>query len=554
MSTSTVTAPSSSALVDGTGGRSVLVKQSGKSGPPYREVVVDVVDEVEDGAVDVTYFRDGDEPEIPPEAIAPDGAKALKELQAWQKKSSRMSMFSRKKVADAPAAGAPAPAPSLSLPGLALSAAPAPADDEPAKPKKAARPARRNFMAGVVRAAGERASGKKLTEDSLSEAIRGFISYAVFLFIFVVVCFSTRSSDDFWANEGMKNLFVHAAFHFGHVTHEKTLADVRSVPQFFSWLRGPFIDTVYLPELGGEPLYLHGYNRLIGRVRLRQVRVTPGSCEVPEMFATLIDGCWGPYTLGLHDDEPFGPEYEPTRWRHSDVDDTDDFLANGRFATYSGGGHVVDLPLEIGAAREAAAALQQHGWVDRATRAVFIDFSCFNANSGMLFSVRLLFEFLPSGGIMPMPTLRVLKPLLYVEPMDFARAVFEVAFILYVLQFIVQEGREVLTSRREGKLKEYWSDTWNILDWINVTLFIAVIALRIYTLEHTCAEGRASDTGRTAHASTASHTHTASSLSPPASSSLYHRYRVLAQIDGMGSSSDEYINLQPLMWQLQQVQ
>ena len=76
----------------------------------------------------------------------------------------------------------PAPALSLSLPGLALSAAPAPADDEPAKPKKAARPARRNFMAGVVRAAGERASGKKLTEDSLSEAIRGFISYAVFLF------------------------------------------------------------------------------------------------------------------------------------------------------------------------------------------------------------------------------------------------------------------------------------------------------------------------------------------------------------------------------------
>ena len=518
MSTSTVTAPSSSALVDGTGGRSVLVKQSGKSGPPYREVVVDVVDEAEDGAVDVTYFRDGDEPEIPPEAIAPDGAKALKELQAWQKKSSRMSMFSRKKVADAPAAGAPAPAPSLSLPGLALSAAPAPADDEPAKPKKAARPARRNFMAGVVRAAGERASGKKLTEDSLSEAIRGFISYAVFLFIFVVVCFSTRSSDDFWANEGMKNLFVHAAFHFGHVTHEKTLADVRSVPQFFSWLRGPFIDTVYLPELGGEPLYLHGYNRLIGRVRLRQVRVTPGSCEVPEMFATLIDGCWGPYTLGLHDDEPFGPEYEPTRWRHSDVDDTDDFLANGRFATYSGGGHVVDLPLEIGAAREAAAALQQHGWVDRATRAVFIDFSCFNANSGMLFSVRLLFEFLPSGGIMPMPTLRVLKPLLYVEPMDFARAVFEVAFILYVLQFIVQEGREVLTSRREGKLKEYWSDTWNILDWINVTLFIAVIALRIYTLEHTCAEGRASDVAHGPRLHSVSHAHSRIALTSRSSS------------------------------------
>jgi len=39
----------------------------------------------------------------------------------------------------------------------------------------------------------------------------------------------------------------------------------------------------------GEPLFLHGYNRVIGPARLRQLRVKPGSCAVPAMFADMID-------------------------------------------------------------------------------------------------------------------------------------------------------------------------------------------------------------------------------------------------------------------------
>ena len=42
------------------------------------------------------------------------------------------------------------------------------------------------------------------------------------------------------------------------------------------------------PELGGDPLFLAGYNRVIGSVRLRQVRVMRDSCTVPEMFEKLI--------------------------------------------------------------------------------------------------------------------------------------------------------------------------------------------------------------------------------------------------------------------------
>jgi len=86
---------------------------------------------------------------------------------------------------------------------------------------------------------------------------------------------------------------------------------------------------------------------------------------------------------------------------------------------------VVDLPSNRTAALLAIEQLEQQGFVDRATRAVlvdlsnhspnpnpnpspspnphpdqvFVDLSAFNANVGMFYSARILFEFLPSGGI-----------------------------------------------------------------------------------------------------------------------------------------------------------
>jgi len=354
---------------------------------------------------------------------------------------------------------------------------------------------------------------EELTEDTLIEAGKGFLSYAFFLLVFSVITFTTRSSNDFWANEAMKGLLVENEFHFGDIPHEKKLEDVHTFDQFFYWLKHPFLEAIFTPETGGDPLFLHGYNRLIGPVRLRQVRVMADSCDVPAMFATLIDRCYAPYAATLHDDQPFGPP--DRKWLHQTMAQLDGDTHNGEYAQYGGGGFVVDLPSNATAAALALEQLEQDGFVDRATRAVFVDLSAYNANVGMFYSARILFEFLPSGGVMPSPTLRVLRPLLYTTTIDFVRAFFEVIFVLYVLVFIVQESREIRrASDREGGMRAYFGDKWNLLDWCNILLFLVVIALRLYVFAHT--------------------------------------NEMLTLIAGM--EPDDYINLQPLMFQLQQVQ
>ena len=356
---------------------------------------------------------------------------------------------------------------------------------------------------------------KPLTEQTLYEVIKSFVGYIIFLLIFIIVAFSTRSSDDYWANAAMKQVFVDGPFFFGGITHEKKLEDVHFTGQFFDWLQGPFLQRTSEPELGSPPRFLRGYNRIIGPVRLRQLRVKPGSCGIPAMFKGAIDECYAPYSLFKHDTAPFGPAEAPEKWAHSSSTVLDGLISGGRFATYSGGGYVVDLPTNATAAAEAIEDLRRHGWVDRATRAVFVDMSCYNANTESFLSARLLFEFLPTGGIIPYPILRVLRPLLYTKPSDFLRALFELLFALYVGFYIFQEGRELRHARRQRRMGEYWADKWNILDWCVALLALAVILLRVYVFTRTL--------------------------------------QTYTSINSM-VTGEEYVNLQPLMFLLQQVQ
>merc|ERR1719238_409250 len=147
---------------------------------------------------------------------------------------------------------------------------------------------------------------KEINETIVWSTMKGFVGYCLFLLVFTIVAFSTRSASDYWTNEGMRQLFVDGPFFFDEsVTHEKTLHDVHFVPQFFAWLEGPFLERIHTPELGSPPRYLHGYNKIIGPVRLRQLRVRPKTCTIPPMFEGLVDECFAPYFLLRQDEEPF---------------------------------------------------------------------------------------------------------------------------------------------------------------------------------------------------------------------------------------------------------
>jgi hypothetical protein len=55
-------------------------------------------------------------------------------------------------------------------------------------------------------------------------------------------------------------------------------------------------------ELG----YVLHENRLLGPVRLRQLRVRNNSCIIPSDFQEYISACYDEYNSGVEDKHPFG--------------------------------------------------------------------------------------------------------------------------------------------------------------------------------------------------------------------------------------------------------
>ena len=68
------------------------------------------------------------------------------------------------------------------------------------------------------------------------------------------------------------------------------------------------------------------------------------------------------------------------RWEYSTEDELDGRSFRGRVTTYQGGGFTKLLAGEKALSKDIIADLKANLWLDRGTRAVFIDFTVYNAN------------------------------------------------------------------------------------------------------------------------------------------------------------------------------
>lgn len=77
-------------------------------------------------------------------------------------------------------------------------------------------------------------------------------------------------------------------------------------------------------------------------------------------------------------------------WTYQTDTQLEGFKHWGEFGVYGGGGYVQDLDTEEATSRLWIKSLQDNGWLERGTRAVFIDFNLYNANINLFCVVRLL--------------------------------------------------------------------------------------------------------------------------------------------------------------------
>ncbi|ESO00887.1 hypothetical protein HELRODRAFT_192463 [Helobdella robusta] len=235
-----------------------------------------------------------------------------------------------------------------------------------------------------------------------------------------------------------------------------------------------------------------------GVARLRLVRSLNGSCKVSkQLYASTYnsgidsnggggstgkgstnDGypCYQGYSYSAEDRTIYGPDHS-NAWFYQSADQLGSSLSSfsGRIATYSEGGYVHDLNTTYEYSKYDLENLERYDWLEYGpTRAVFIDFSLYNANIDLLCIVRLLTEFPVCGGMVSSWHMKSVKLLRYGTAFEFVQLAFEIIVVIFLIYFAIEEVIEIYRLRCG-----YWRSFFNVNDVIIVLLLVTCLVLTI---------------------------------------------------------------------------
>ncbi|XP_043203547.1 polycystin-2-like isoform X1 [Amphibalanus amphitrite] len=308
--------------------------------------------------------------------------------------------------------------------------------------------------------------------------LRELVVYLVFLIILCILTFGMTSPTMYYYTKVLSELFLDTPY----PDTRNTFRGSTQVMDFWRFVEGPMMDGLYWDawydhartSVNKHEQNILYENRMLGVPRMRQLRVRDDSCNVHETFAGAINKCYSVYSESIEDKTSFGPR-NGTAWNYYSQSELKSQSVWGMISTYSGAGSYVDLSHSRNATIEILSSLRRNLWIGRGTRAVFIDFTVYNANINLFCVIRLIFEFPATGGMIPSSSFRTVKLLRYVTPFDYFVMACEWIFAFFVLYYIVEEVLEV------RKMKcAYFKSVWNILDILVIGIATLCIAFSVY--------------------------------------------------------------------------
>ncbi len=122
-----------------------------------------------------------------------------------------------------------------------------------------------------------------------------------------------------------------------------------------------------------------------------------------------------------------------------------------------------------------ASGLEGSNWLDYNTRAVFLEFNVWNANTNLFNMVTLLVEFSTSGYGALSHTIETVRLYRYNGAGGVVALFSEIACIIFVIVMAVLEIRKMTRKRAS-----YFRSIYNITQLLIVLLFAAALVLYIY--------------------------------------------------------------------------
>uniref|UniRef100_A0A2L2YFJ8 Polycystic kidney disease protein 1-like 2 n=1 Tax=Parasteatoda tepidariorum TaxID=114398 RepID=A0A2L2YFJ8_PARTP len=334
----------------------------------------------------------------------------------------------------------------------------------------------------------ERAKLERMKELQMTSILKEMISYAFFIWILTILSYGNRDPSAYYMRQNLKDTFIRE----GNENHD--FMAITSTADFYKWTR-----EVLVPELivgkwynGDQPFGLRGFlndrvNRIMGYGVLRQVRIKERSCNVDKRVKSITEVCRSQSSI-IHEDKK---SYEPG-WKVEAMNDTNDEYRYRRAKelnglpfwairdVYGGGGYVFPLRGTPEKLKEEIFRLEKSDWIDPQTRAVFAEFSAYNAQVNLFGVMTIVAEFLPGGGVVPFYRLEVIRLMRYHQGFGGFVMACELGYVIYTLYFLIREWKKF---RLEGR--DYFKSYWNWAEVAVICLSISGITFYAYRMKVT---------------------------------------------------------------------
>lgn len=208
---------------------------------------------------------------------------------------------------------------------------------------------------------------------------------------------------------------------------------------------------------------------------------------------SAVDGCYNDYGLNSYDENDYGPGWEElasvandTRiypWKYQSTLNLDGAPIWGLLEVYGGGGYVAELGTDRDAASAVVLDLESQGWLDRASRALFIEFNIYNPFTNLFSMVTFISEMPPTGGNVNHALIKTIQMYSYVGTRALFLVLLQVAFVAFTLYHIYAM---VKGWKKEGR--RWFSSKWNILEMscvLTAVMTCIMFGIRLIMLRYT---------------------------------------------------------------------
>ena len=169
-----------------------------------------------------------------------------------------------------------------------------------------------------------------------------------------------------------------------------------------------------------------------------------------------------------------GMPYIQNAFKYTPEKELDSFPIYGLYDYYNGGGYVHKFKTK-NQSYDDIQSLFTNQWIDKKTRSLFVEFTLYNPNLNLFAYCSILFEFLPTGNIVPSSKFDNFD--LY-NVNSYEKLLTKVSYLIVVIFFMIAQIKKIIKHN-----KEYFKNKLNIFEWILYSFSMASLAMYAYKIK-----------------------------------------------------------------------